>query len=227
MKRIKILYSPLLCALLVIIQLACKGPLPPPPPVPPDPTPSVKICNQTWMLKNLDVDKYRNGDPIPQVTDPTQWSSLTTGAWCYYNNDATNGATYGKLYNWYAVNDPRGLSPQGWHVATDEEWTTLSTCLNGETIAGGKMKEAGTSHWTNPNTEATNSSGFTALPAGGRAAGGNFSYVGENGYWWSSTPETGSSIIFVWARSLQNNIGSVYRGSFGKVLGFSVRCVKD
>src|SRR4030095_15485991 len=89
------------------------------------------ICDQDWMVKNLDVTTYRNGDIIPEVTDPTVWAALTTGAWCYYENNSTNGTTYGKLYNWYAVNDPRGLAPTGWHVPTDAEWTTLSTCLGG------------------------------------------------------------------------------------------------
>jgi uncharacterized protein (TIGR02145 family) len=102
------------------------------------------------MQSNLNVSHYRNGDVIPQVTDPTAWSSLTTGAWCYYNNDTANGTVYGKLYNWYAVNDPRGLSPQGWHVPTDAEWTNLTSCLGGESLAGGKMKA--TTLWDSPNT---------------------------------------------------------------------------
>src|ERR1035437_2945754 len=100
--------------------------------------PSVTICTQVWMLNNLEVTTYRNGDPIPQVTDPAAWGLLSTGAWCWYNNDsATNASTYGKLYNWYAVNDPRGLAPTGWHVPSDAEWTTLSTCLGGAFVAGG------------------------------------------------------------------------------------------
>ena len=89
----------------------------------------VTICNQYWMPKNLDVDHYRNGDPIPQVTDPEVWGTLTTGAWCYYNNDPANGAVYGKLYNWYAVNDPRGLAPAGWHIPTEAEMIVMSDCL--------------------------------------------------------------------------------------------------
>src|ERR1035437_4904310 len=137
------------------------------PPTPPVSIPSVTICTQSWMLKNLDVSTYRNGDLIPEVTDGSAWSALTAGAWCWYNNDsATNASTYGKLYNWYAVNDPRGLAPTGWHVPSDAEWTTLSTCLGGNAVAGGAMKETGTTHWTSPNTGATNSSGFTGLPGG-------------------------------------------------------------
>jgi len=129
---------------------------------------SVQIGNQTWTLKNLDVSTYRNGDPIPQVQDNTAWANLSTGAWCYYLNNTANGTIYGKLYNWYAVNDPRGLAPNGYHIPTDAEWTTLTTYLGGSTLAGGKMKEAGSSHWLSPNTGATNSSGFKGLPGGFR-----------------------------------------------------------
>src|SRR5436190_23369500 len=135
---------------------------------------SVTICDQVWMIKNLDVSTYRNGDPIPEVTDPSQWAGLTTGAWCYYENNSANGTIYGKLYNWYAVNDPRGLAPLGWHVPSDEELTTLTSCLGGVFVAGGTMKETGTTHWLAPNTEATNSSGWTGLPGGYRNEFGSF-----------------------------------------------------
>src|SRR5690606_33259564 len=108
-------------------------------------------------------------DVIPQVTDPTIWGNLTTGAWCYYNNDPANEIIYGKLYNWYAVNDPRGLAPVGWHIPSDSEWTILTDYLGGFEVAGGKMKETGTTHWANPNIGADNSSGFTGLPGGYRA----------------------------------------------------------
>ena len=152
---------------------------------------TVSICDQVWMKKNLDVDHYRNGDPIPQVTDPTQWANLTTGAWCYYNNDPANRTTYGKIYNWYAVNDSRGLAPVGWHIPTDAEWTELENCLGGESVAGGKMKETGTTHWLSPNTGATNESGFTALPGGSRSyMNGLYYEIGQSGAWWSSTEFT-------------------------------------
>src|SRR5450759_1177427 len=174
---------------------------------PPTPIPSVTICTQVWMLKNLDVSTYRNGDLIPKVTDPTAWSALTTGAWCWYNNDsATNASTYGKLYNWYAVNDPRGLAPTGWHVPSDAEWTTLSTCLGGNAVAGGAMKETGTTHWTSPNTGATNSSGFTGLPGGYRNNDGSFNNVGNFGYWWSSTELNTTD---AWYRNLYYNGGNI------------------
>ena len=150
--------------------------------------PSVTICNQVWMQKNLDVSTYRNGDVIPQVTDANQWAGLTTGAWCWYDNDsATYASTYGKLYNWYAVNDARGLAPTGWHVPSKTEWLTLSICLGGDAVAGFKMKEAGAVHWINANTNNNNSSGFTGLPGGARYGGGAFSNLGYLGLFWSST----------------------------------------
>jgi uncharacterized protein (TIGR02145 family) len=149
--------------------------------------PSVTIGTQVWTDKNLDVTSYRNGDVIPQVTDATEWAGLTTGAWCYYNNDPLNGAIYGKLYNWYAVNDPRGLAPQGWHIPTDAEWKTLSTLLGGDAVAGGKMKTKGTNSWTSPNTSATNESGFAGLPGGVRNHVGNFSSFGHMGFLWCAT----------------------------------------
>ena len=107
--------------------------------------PTVIIGTQTWTQTNLNVSHYRNGDIIPQVTDPTAWANLTTGPWCYYNNDPANGAIYGKLYNWYAVNDPRGLAPIDYHIPTDAEWTIIIDYFGGENIAGGKMKSTGTS----------------------------------------------------------------------------------
>ena len=146
----------------------------------------VTIGTQIWTNKDLDVTTYRNGDVIPQVTDPTAWAGLTTGAWCYYNNDAANGAIYGKLYNWYAVNDPRGLAPQGWHVPTETEWTTLINYLGGASVAGGKMKDIGTTFWGSSNT-GTNSSGFSALPGGLQDEGGNFWGGGYLSTMWSST----------------------------------------
>src|SRR5262249_47959916 len=134
----------------------------------------------------------RNGDKIPQVKGKAAWESLTTGAWCWYNNDSATGAVYGKLYNWYAVNDPRGLAPAGWHVPSDAEWDTLATHLGSN--AGGKLKdtgtiEAGTGLWHAPNTGATNKTGFTGLPGGYRPnyGTGTFYYIGSYGYWWSST----------------------------------------
>jgi uncharacterized protein (TIGR02145 family) len=197
------------------------------------PLPNVTIGTQIWTTKNLDVTTYRDGTPIPQVTDPAQWAALTTGAWCYYNNDSGNGTTYGKLYNWYAVvgindndsNTPNKiLAPTGWHVSTNEEWTTLTTFLGGETVAGGKMKATGTTLWQSPNECATNESGFTALPGGYRTSFGVFSYIGNgDGYWNSSEYDS----ISAWDHGQDYN--GCYSGTYynPKEAGFSVRCTRD
>ena len=189
-----------------------------------DALPTIQIGTQKWMSKNLDVAFYRNGDVIPQVTDQTAWAALLTGAWCYYNNDSTQGNKYGKLYNWYAVNDPRGLAPQGWHVPSDAEWTILETALGGASVAGGKMKEAGTLNWTTPNTGGNNNSGFACLPGGFRGLNGSFFNVGGVGYWWSSTEGNTTN---AWYRYLFYTNGNIYRNFDVKNFGFSVRCLRD
>ena len=185
---------------------------------------TVMIGSKQWMRENLNVATYRDGTAIPEVTDPTAWANLTTGAWCWYNNDAANGAIYGKLYNWYAVADSRGLCPTGWHVPTDAELTTLSTTLGGDAVAGGKMKVAGTTRWTAPNTGADDSSGFSGLPGGFRGGAGAFTDVGSFGVWWSSTEYVTS---FAWFRYLTYASGSIGRGFDNKQGGFSVRCLRD
>jgi uncharacterized protein (TIGR02145 family) len=186
---------------------------------------SITIGTQKWMIVNLDVVTYRNGDVIPQVTDSTAWGQLTTGAWCYYNNDPANGLIYGKLYNWYAVNDSRGLVPQGWHISTNAEWITLSTFLGGDDIAGGKLKEVGTNKsWISPNTNATNESGFSALPGGNRSTEGKFGQVGNYGYWWTATQTNSAG---AWFRSLVYVNGKLTGGNGINRHGFSVRCVRD
>jgi uncharacterized protein (TIGR02145 family) len=186
--------------------------------------PTIVIGTQHWMEKNLDVVTYRNGDVIPQVTDPSAWESLTTGAWCYYNNDVANGAIYGKLYNWYAVNDSRGLAPIGWHIPTDAEWTILKDKLGGAAIAGGKMKTTGTTRWNTPNTDATNESGFSGLPGGYRKFYGNSYDIGVKGYWWCSTEYDSNN---AWSRFLYFGNGTDNRNDFDKRNGFSVRCIRD
>ena len=158
----------------------------------------VTIGTQVWMVDNLKTTKFRNGDIIPNVTDKTAWKELKTGAWCYYDNNPANGAIYGKLYNWYAVNDPRGLAPKGWHIATDAEWTTLINYLGGESVAGGKLKEIGLAHWASTNTGATNETGFSAVPGGCRDYHGTFYDIGGYGYWWSST-EYGTHNAWYWS----------------------------
>lgn len=183
---------------------------------------SVTIGTQVWMGKNLNVSRYRNGDKIPQVKDSARWAKLTTGAWCWYNNDSATGAVYGKLYNWYAINDPRGLAPEGWHIPSDSEWLETATFL--ETHVGGKMKETGTRHWFDPNIGATNSSGFTGLPGGYRSDIGQFCYITYLGLWWTST-EYNTSVA--WYRRLLCYTPAFDRWRFPKQMGFSVRCIKD
>jgi len=187
--------------------------------------PEITIGTQIWTGCNLNVSTYRNGDVIPQVTDPTEWANLTTGAWCYYDNDGpANNNTYGKLYNWYAVNDPRGLAPEGYHIPTDNEWTTLTDYLGGDPVAGGKLKEAGLEHWETPNEGATNESCFTGLPGGYRFTNGNYDDIGYFGYWWSST-ENSASIAHSCYLDYSN--GFVSRHIPNKENGFSVRVIKD
>ncbi len=193
---------------------------------------NVDICGKLWLQKNLNVSRYRNGDPIPQIIDPTEWASATYGAWCYLQNNPAvgngiNGSVYGKLYNWFAVNDPRGLAPQGYHVATWTELDELVNCLGGYSVAGGKLKEAGTTHWLAPNTGATNSSGFTALPTGqGLEFNNQTSGIGTAGQIWSSTEYSGLTSN---AHALQILYATESCGSnvTGKHKGYGVRCVKD
>jgi uncharacterized protein (TIGR02145 family) len=184
---------------------------------------TVTIGTQTWTTKNLDVATFRNGDLIPEAKTDEEWKAAGKNkqpAWCYYDNKAANGTKYGKLYNWYAVNDYRGLAPAGWHVPTDEEWTVLSTYLGGEEVAGKKMKS--TSGWLD-NGNGTNSSGFSGLP-GVRSSKGSFSLVGDYGIWWSASEifATGA-----WFRLLNDDDSNLYRNADVKYNGFSVRCVKD
>ena len=178
------------------------------------------------MNQNLKVTHYSNGDAIPNVTDNTAWSNLTTGAYCNYNNDPNYATTYGRLYNWYTVVDSRNLCPIGWHIPTDTEWTTLTTYLGGDSIAGGKLKEVGTTHWQSPNTAATNETGFTALPGGYHDSGGAFGGIEIDGYWWS-TSENSPIIHWAWARYMYYELSFAYRDYDYEPDGISVRCLKD
>ena len=185
---------------------------------------TVTIDTQVWIKENVTVSRYRNGDTIPQVTDSAQWILLTTGAWCWYKNDsATYAATYGKLYNWYAVTDPRGLAPQGWHMPRYEEWAALANYLGDYSSAGGKMKEAGNLHWQGSNVGATNSSGFTAIPSGYRN-NGSFSNVGLGCYFWSTAPYSPTNGYANYLTSSSIELISV---GIPKIGGYSVRCIKD
>ncbi len=182
----------------------------------------VTIGAQQWMAENLSTSNYRNGDPIPQVDNPEAWSLLTTGAWCYYENKSDKNVTYGKLYNWYAVNDPRGLAPAGWHVASDVEWQELVTALGGEKAAGTKLKSQVL--WKEPLVGADNRSGFTAIPSGFRSSSGSYALFGTNSSFWTSTENNAYS---AWYREMYNSYSAVYRISTSKTQGFAVRCVKD
>lgn len=197
---------------------------------------SISNCGLSWTKSNLNVSKYSDGTIIPAVTNTTQWANLTTGAWCYYNNDPANGAIYGKLYNWYAVMGihnaasatnlalRKNLAPTGWHIPTDTEWTIFTDCLGGTSVAGGKMKVTGTAQWASPNTAATNQSGFTGLPGAGRLSNGNWGGTNTFGGWWSTTE---TDVNLTWIHYLNHDQGNVNRNLFNKKYGLSVRCVKD
>lgn len=183
----------------------------------------VTIGTQTWMAENLRVTRYNDGTAIPLVSDPTAWSVLTTPGVTWYNN-GEEAPEYGALYNYYTVADTnsRNVCPEGWHVPSDAEWTSLTDYLGGVSIAGEKMKETGLTHWTALNTGATNESGFTGLP-GGYLHDGMFLLIKMFGAWWSST-ESGAS---AWYRSVDYSTASVSPGLVDKRSGFSVRCVRD
>ena len=187
---------------------------------------TVQIASHCWMAENLNTTKYLNGDDITNVLDNTLWSNLESEAYCNYQNDLNNAVIYGRLYNWYAVNDYRGLCPTGWHVPTDSEWSALIDYLGGWEIAGGKMKEAETAHWNSPNTGADNSSGFSGLPGGARfETGGPFGFKGIDGNWWSATENNYSS---AWALNLfyETTIADLYY-DYDMKMGMSVRCLMD
>lgn len=198
---------------------------------------TIKIGNQWWMAENLKVTHYRNGDPIPNVTDNGQWSNLNTGAWCAYANDVANADTYGLLYNWFAVNDSRNIAPEGWHVPTDREWKQLEMALGMSrdeaddtgwrgTNEGSKL--AGNAElWNNgdlKNNAEFGSSGLSGLPGGYRLGYGLFAGLGLYAAFWSSTEYLSS---YAWYRSLLYNSTDVARYDTSKEVGFSVRCVRD
>jgi len=186
---------------------------------------TVTIGTQVWMVENLKTTKYRNGDPIPNVTDGTAWHNNIAGAaYCNYNNDINSSTTYGRLYNGFAVADSHNIAPIGWHIPTDTEWTTLANYLGGESVAGGKLKETGTTYWQSPNTGATNETSFTALPGGNRFWDGSFGNVGNRSAWWSSTEK---DINNFWSREIHYDGGDIGRNFLHRLNGYSVRCVRD
>lgn len=185
---------------------------------------SVKIGSQWWMAENLKTTKYNDGTYIPNVTDDTTWQGLTSGAYCWYDNNIENKNDYGALYNWHTIN-AGNLSPTGWHVPSREEWNILITHLGGSAVASGKLREIGTTHWQSPNTGATNKSGFTALPGGYRHYSGVFVNFGEFGQFWSASETNPGQ---AWSTYMVFNTTFLYIDeNFSQTWGFSVRCVKD
>ena len=188
---------------------------------------TVSIGSQTWMQENLDVSRYRNGDPIRHAATNQDWLDAAAkgeGAWSYYKNDSAGNGKYGRLYNWYAVHDSRGLAPSGWHIPTNEEFNTLTTALGGASVAGAKMKSTGTSLWASPNFGADNSSRFSALPGGMRGINGGFFFMGENAYFWSSSE---SSPTISWYSVLSSHLPIVVQATEHNADGMSVRCIRN
>jgi len=193
------------------------------------------LGTQTWKTCNLDVTTYRNGDTIPYVSDPVAWSNLTTGAWCYYLNDSDYGPVMGKLYNWYAVNDPRGLAPVGYHIPTTAEWTTLVNFAGGFLDAGGVLKTYGSSirscitpsncaNWDVDNITTNLQINFLARPAGFRASNGTFQNMGSHTYYWTSSEYDAAT---AWQYSLYNANQEVTKTFENKKNGYSIRIIKD
>lgn len=185
----------------------------------------ITIGTQTWLKQNLNTSKFRNGDGIGSTSDNYYWSSQTSGQYCNYNNTPANSSVYGKLYNFFIINDPRHVCPLGWHVPSIAEWNTLSNYAGGETFAGKKLKETGTAHWTAPNASATDEVGFAALPGGYRSETGAYYSLNGYGCFWSST-ESNTNTAWAWSLSYYEN--SVTTAShYEKRQGKSIRCIAD
>ena len=196
---------------------------------------SVKIGTQVWITENLKATKYNDGTAIRNITDAATWAAATTGAYSDYGNLPANSTTYGRLYNWYVVdnntatkmasNGGKSVCPTGWHVPSDAEWSKLMFYLGGYDVACVKLKETGTIHWGAQNTEATNETGFTALPGGSRdSQSGTYNSIGSNGFWWSSTERLTTNARGVWVSGYNTNVISTI---YYKNCGQSVRCVMD
>jgi len=204
---------------------------------------SIVMGTQVWTAKNLDIDHYRNGDTIRHCKTNTEWMEAGDkhqGAWCYYNNDTTKGKIYGKLYNWYAVNDSRGLAPKGWHVPSDEEWKTLEMYVGMSRTDADKVNYRGTDEgaklagrvdlWSDgvlSNNENFGTSEFSGLPAGYRRKTGEFSRISYNSIWWSSSEYIEGKNIWIWYRDLHYNFSNIGRYAYDKHLGYSVRLIRD
>ncbi len=189
---------------------------------------SVKIGNSEWMVENLNVSTFQNGDEIPEAQTKDDWVYLCKQglpAWCYYKNDTANGTKYGKLYNWYAVNDIRILAPKGWHVAKDEEWTLLALKLGGDAVAAGKLKtKQGWKPYKGVEGNGTNTHGMNVMPGGFRSGISWFGYEGEGAGFWTSNQVDIDKAKYIMILNASNEL---LKGPFGKMNGMSVRCVKD
>lgn len=183
---------------------------------------TVTIGEQVWLIENLKTTKLNDGTSIPNVTDRSTWANSKSPGYCWYNNDVTNKNTYGALYNWHTINTAK-LAPKGWHVPTDEEWTTLITFLGDGNVVGDKLKQTGTVYWS-PNTGSTNETNFTALPGGSRVYGGSFGGIENYGNWWSSSERDANS---AWYYYMNSNYSYVRRQPSDKYYGYSVRCIRN
>ena len=185
--------------------------------------PTVQIGKQEWMAANLKATSYNDGTPIPLVSDPANWAALTSAAYCWYNGDSFNSDVYGALYNWYAV-QTRKLCPPGWEVASSDNFSALANALGGESVAGGKLKEAGTQHWQSPNTGATNESGFTALPGGCRHMTGSFVEQGQRAVWWCYDEDHSAYPAAAYSQDIDYNYAFTSSSTTPMTFGFAVRC---
>lgn len=183
---------------------------------------TVTIGTQIWMVENLKTTKFSNGDAIPTTTLDISHQSEPKYQWAY-NDDSTNVTTYGRLYTWSAVIDTRNICPTGWHVPSDAEWETLKTNLGGDAVAGGKLKESGTTHWLAPNVGTSNETGFTALPGGYRSINGAYVGINLSCWFWSTSDDSPLG----WGQALYNDEISLIRWGFNKSAGVSVRCIKN
>jgi len=186
---------------------------------------TIVIGDQIWMAENLRTTRYQNGDSIPNITDNEGWAALTSGAYCNYKNtlDLDTIATYGRLYNYYAVADSRGIAPKGWRMPDINDWATLIEYLGGDTIASNHLKEVGNTHWEDP-FESDNSSGFTALPGGRRYLSKDIAEIGFYGDWWtlSEYNETHAGFLYLFYFSSNVNKGVNYKAN-----GYSIRLIKE
>ena len=183
---------------------------------------TIKIGTQVWLQEGLKTTHYRDGSAIPMITGDSAWSTLTTGAYCVYNNDTSNTNVYGMLYNWYAITNPSNICPAGWHIPTDSEWVVLINYLGGDSIAGAALKSTGS--WDAPNTNATNSSSFNGLATGYRHYNGTFNDMGVLGIFWTSSSY---NVNAAWYETLDYRNAQLVPDIILKQAGFSCRCIKD